>query len=309
MKETKPKAFVFTLMAFDKNFQDVYVLGIKSACENAGAYCERVDEQIFVENILERIYNQIAKADIIVAEMSGRNPNVFYKVGYAHALNKRVILLTQNADDIPFDLKQFPHIVYDGEIVKLKSQLENKVRWCIENPIDSLARVDVNLQFFVNATPIEGKPEILFRETTFFKEKYTEQYNREFGFEIGIHNLTKRLFETTDFNFALIVPNIVRLKCENIFSVNDLPDGTRFFNMKIKDTLFPDSWQSFKINFDATLVKPTSVLSYELILRVLTPLGSIDYPFTLKLTEIRFRDFRIQDLLVPETKRKSTRKK
>ena len=118
MKATKPKPFAFVLMPFDKSFEDIFVLGIKSACENAGAYCERVNEQLFLENILDRIYNQIAKADIIVAEMTGCNANVFYEVGYAHALNKRVILLTQNADEIPFDLKQFPHIVYNGEIVK-----------------------------------------------------------------------------------------------------------------------------------------------------------------------------------------------
>jgi hypothetical protein len=61
-------------MPFDKSFDDIYKFGIKAACEEAGAYCERVDEQIFLESMLERIYNQIAKADIIVADMTGRNP-------------------------------------------------------------------------------------------------------------------------------------------------------------------------------------------------------------------------------------------
>jgi nucleoside 2-deoxyribosyltransferase len=135
MDKTSPKPFVFVLMPFSDDFADIYEVGIKPACRDAGAYCERVDEQIFVENILERIYNQIAKADIIVAEMTGRNPNVFYEVGYAYALNKRVILLTRNTDDIPFDLKHYPHIVYEGRIAYLKSQLESRVRWCIENSI------------------------------------------------------------------------------------------------------------------------------------------------------------------------------
>ena len=95
MKNTLPKPFVFVLMPFDEKFDEVYKLGIKPACEDAGAYAERVDEQIFKESILERIYNQIAKADIFVADMTGRNENVFYEVGYAHALGKHVILLTQ----------------------------------------------------------------------------------------------------------------------------------------------------------------------------------------------------------------------
>ena len=99
--DTRPKPFVFVLMPFDPAFIDVYQLGIKTACERAGAYAERPDEQIFTESILQRIYNQIAKADVIVADMTDRNPNVFYEVGYAHALGKVVVLLTQNKDDIP----------------------------------------------------------------------------------------------------------------------------------------------------------------------------------------------------------------
>src|SRR5215208_496120 len=129
MEDTNPKTFVFVLMPFSDEFADIYEAGIKPACKDAGAYCERVDEQIFVESILERLYNQIAKADVIVSDMTGRNPNVFYETGYAHALNKRVILLTQNADDIPFDLKHYSHIVYGGQITTLKSKLEAKIRW------------------------------------------------------------------------------------------------------------------------------------------------------------------------------------
>lgn len=110
-KSTTPKPFCFVLMPFSEAFDDVYRLGIKDACASAGAYCERVDEQIFHERILDRVYNQIAKADLVIADMTNRNANVFYEVGYAHALGKLTILLTQNADDIPFDLKHFPHII------------------------------------------------------------------------------------------------------------------------------------------------------------------------------------------------------
>jgi hypothetical protein len=48
-----------------------------------------------------------------------------------------VILLVQKAKDIPFDLKHFVHIVYVKSIVNLKSQLETKVRWYVENPRDT----------------------------------------------------------------------------------------------------------------------------------------------------------------------------
>src|SRR5262245_7101919 len=134
MDTTSPKPFVFVIMPFASNFDDIYEVGVKPACNDAGAYCERVDEQIFQGSILERVYNQIAKADIIVSDMTGRNPNVFYETGYAHALGKIVILLTQKADDIPFDLRFYSHIVYEGKIAVLKSELEKRVRWHIDNP-------------------------------------------------------------------------------------------------------------------------------------------------------------------------------
>src|ERR1043165_3254363 len=128
---TAPRPFVFVLMPFDSKFNDIYKFGIKGAAEDAGAYAERIDEQIFTEGILERVFNQINKADVVVADMTGRNPNVFYEVGYAHALGKTVLLLTQEADDIPFDLKHHQHTVYEGKIERLKNELTAKISWAI----------------------------------------------------------------------------------------------------------------------------------------------------------------------------------
>jgi hypothetical protein len=121
-------------MPFRDDYKDRYELGIKPACIAAGATCERVDEQIFLQNILERIYGQISKADIIVADMTGRNANVFYEVGYAHGLAKPVVLLTESADDIPFDLKHYPHVVFGKSIATLKEQLAKRIRRLVEHP-------------------------------------------------------------------------------------------------------------------------------------------------------------------------------
>jgi nucleoside 2-deoxyribosyltransferase len=129
------RPYVFVIMPFDQDYTDEYELGVKPACEAAGATCARVDEQIF----LERIYGQIAAADIIVAEMTDRNPNVFYETGYAHGLARPVILLTKTADDIPSDLRHYPHIVHEGSIALLRRRLEEHVRWFIENPEEAKA--------------------------------------------------------------------------------------------------------------------------------------------------------------------------
>jgi nucleoside 2-deoxyribosyltransferase len=118
------KPFGFVLMPFDEAFADVYRLGIKAALNDADIICERVDEQIFHnESILQRIYNQIELADFIIADMKCKNANVFYEVGYAHASKKICVLLTSNADDIPFDMKHHRHIIYNNSISELKKQL------------------------------------------------------------------------------------------------------------------------------------------------------------------------------------------
>ncbi|MDY9925634.1 hypothetical protein [Methanosarcina sp.] len=150
---TAPKPFVFVLMPFAEDFDDIYKLGIKEAAKEVGAYAERVDEQIFTEGILERIFNQINKADVIVADMTGRNPNVFYEVGYAHALGKIVLLLTQKVDDIPFDLKHKQHIIYGNsgsKIQNLRSELDPKLNWAIneskrKEKEDSSRRISVSI--------------------------------------------------------------------------------------------------------------------------------------------------------------------
>jgi len=133
------KPFVFVVMSFAAEFADVYELGIKPACEAAGADCARVDEQIFLESILHRIYGEIERADIVIAEMTGRNPNVFYEVGYAHGLGKPVVLVTKSADDIPFDLRHYPHVVYADSITNLKRELQKRMAVLVADPKKAVA--------------------------------------------------------------------------------------------------------------------------------------------------------------------------
>lgn len=121
--------FAFVLMPFSDEFEDVYKLGIQETAKEKDVIAERVDEQIYSESILERIYRQIETADFIIADMTGRNANVFYEVGYAHAKEKICTLITKSADDIPFDLKHHRHIIYDGQITSLKEQLSKEIDW------------------------------------------------------------------------------------------------------------------------------------------------------------------------------------
>jgi len=161
MEKTTPKPFVFVLMPFNEKFNDIYEFGIKATCKEAGAYCERVDEQIFEERILDHIYNQIVKADIIIADMTDRNPNVFYETGYAHALGKSVILLTQKTEDIPFDLKHYVHIIYSGKIVELTKELKKSIKWSIQHPKESLSIIKPALQYYINGNLVKNDEDFI----------------------------------------------------------------------------------------------------------------------------------------------------
>ena len=181
------KPFVFVLMPFNEQFHDVYEVGIKLACKESGAYCERVDEQIFEENILDRIYNQIEKADLVVADMSDRNANVYYEVGFAHALNKRVILITNNEQDIPFDLKHYPHIIYDSRISYLKKELEKKLKHFINHSKPSRARAANKIRIWSDRDSVEPS----FRQRILQAEK--SLFLIGFSFETLFKNHSKAL--------------------------------------------------------------------------------------------------------------------
>ena len=62
---------------------------------------------------MDQIWQGIHAAKILVAELTGRNPNVFYELGLAHALEKPVVLVSSNQDDVPFDVQHIRVIYYD----------------------------------------------------------------------------------------------------------------------------------------------------------------------------------------------------
>lgn len=129
MKKENYQFFTFVIMPFKNEFNDIYQLGIKETSQKCGVKAERLDEQLFNEGMLDRIYKQIETADFIIADLSERNPNVFYELGFAHSKDKICILLTKSSTDIPFDLKHKRHIVYGDSISHLKKELEKNIEW------------------------------------------------------------------------------------------------------------------------------------------------------------------------------------
>jgi len=118
----------FVEMAFDPRFQGIWEHVIKPTVEGLGDKCIRADDFFTVGSILQDIFNSINNSDYIIAELTIHNPNVYYELGYSHALNKKVILLTQDISTLPFDLRHQRVIVYSDNasgISKLKTDLTN----------------------------------------------------------------------------------------------------------------------------------------------------------------------------------------
>ena len=96
---------------------------LKNVVEDIGLRCKRADEIFSTKPIIEDIIEHIQKARILIADLTGRNPNVFYELGFAHAIYKDVILITQNLEDVPFDIRHYRCIVYQDSVERLEEGL------------------------------------------------------------------------------------------------------------------------------------------------------------------------------------------
>jgi hypothetical protein len=104
---------VFVLTPFHPKFEKTYEL-IASVCHKVGLKCSRGDEQFIRGGVLSHILKELTSASIVIANIDGRNPNVYYELGIAHALDKDVILISSSVNEVPFDLKSQRLIVWQN---------------------------------------------------------------------------------------------------------------------------------------------------------------------------------------------------
>ncbi len=135
--------YCFVLMPFSETFdvQNVYRDHIKLVIEKrCGLRCERADDIYDISGVMQSVWEGINRACLIIADLTDRNPNVFYELGIAHTLGKPVIILTQTMDFVPFDLRHLRCIVYSykpSEIKKLEKALERTVGTVLSSSIIS----------------------------------------------------------------------------------------------------------------------------------------------------------------------------
>lgn len=119
------KGKCFVIMPFEDKLNSYYNDLIKPLVDGLNYMVKRADEIYSIHAIIDDIVLEIRTADFLIADVTGKNPNVNYELGYADALNKNVIIISQSLDDVPFDYKHRRIIIYNTDNAGWQKKLHN----------------------------------------------------------------------------------------------------------------------------------------------------------------------------------------
>jgi hypothetical protein len=131
-----PRAFV--IMQFTEPFNSFHRHVIQPVAKKVGLEAFRACDVFKPGIILDDILRDILESEVIIAEITSGNPNVFYELGYAHALGKQTILLADRAtSQLPFDIRGYRVIFYD-DTIKGKPEVELELEKHLRNIMTGL---------------------------------------------------------------------------------------------------------------------------------------------------------------------------
>ncbi len=129
-EESQKTSFCFVIMPFRADLNFLYLYLREYLKKKYNLHVERGDHRITTKPIIEKIRDQILSADIILGDITGRNPNVFYELGLADAYGKPVILMTQDdPGGVPANIRHLDFVVYHlSNHEKLLDGLDNAIK-------------------------------------------------------------------------------------------------------------------------------------------------------------------------------------
>jgi hypothetical protein len=120
-------AEIFVLMPFGSRFRNVYELVLKPLAMPDHVVHRADDLPFSTHTIYDQVVSAIDRADVIVADLSDANPNVYYELGYAHARG-RVVVPISSTPPLPFNVAGFQTVLYDpNDLPALRAALEARV--------------------------------------------------------------------------------------------------------------------------------------------------------------------------------------
>jgi hypothetical protein len=152
----------FVIMPFGGWLDDYYETIYQPAIEASGLAPHRADDLYRPSTIINDIWAYTRRAKLLVADLTGKNPNVFYELGLAHALAKPVILVAESMDDIPFDLRALRVIVYEKNDPQWGALLKAKIEASIKEVLG--APQEAVLPAFLHVRESNTTPKVTARE-------------------------------------------------------------------------------------------------------------------------------------------------
>src|SRR5664280_1463118 len=139
-KQNSEKRICFVISPFEDRFDRIFSDQIEPTVKKFKLSCYRADHSKAPVAITEEIFEQIAGAKIIIADLTTLNPNVLYELGIAHTMNKRVIMLVQEQEKekLPFDIKHIRAVFYRDNLEgweKLSADLKKSIGKTLEKEL------------------------------------------------------------------------------------------------------------------------------------------------------------------------------
>lgn len=114
------------IMPLEAYWSETLWMHIQTTLQSVGFDCIRA-EPLFTEDVLERNWIMINEAQLIIVDVTYKQPEVFYLLGVAHTLGKRIIIVSQHKRDVPQDFNHMQQIVYDNNIPGLRMLAEGLI--------------------------------------------------------------------------------------------------------------------------------------------------------------------------------------
>lgn len=116
-----------------KNADQLYQHIIKPVCEKCGFSAHRVDEFNTSGSITQEILDALNEYELVIADLTGHNPNVFFEIGYRTKSQKPIIHLKRKNEVIPFDVSAIRTFEYDLTDLDMVTATKDRLEQVILN--------------------------------------------------------------------------------------------------------------------------------------------------------------------------------
>ncbi len=256
---------VFVMMPFEdsKSLYDQIETAVEST--GKGFKCERADDKYTNLSIwCDRICKNIRKSKYLIVDTSDKNPNVFYELGFSHALqNTKAIIITQNVQNAPFDIKDLNHIVYsENDFPAMREKIKNAILTLEEKEEE---------ESYINKTPEEVIKELKNQlrteeeRTAKFKKDLIETEEREKKLKEHIkeiESIQRNPVKEAENNIIKIEGTIAEMRTKLKYTEDDAQDRIQQLTRDLKEKeeklkTLEDKFQNYKESNDE---KPLSDL-------------------------------------------------